>query len=246
MVESEDAGVVYNTRQAAEALGVGSAMMRRYAQTLEEITGEEVPQTRRDGRQFSRAHLDTLLRAKALVDSHNGLSVEAALRMATSATRDAEGLPMGVPMGSIADSAALIAALQEAITEPLVAELRAPNAALLFAALSEAVTVPLVAELREVRAELRQGDAEVLELRSRVAALEAEKTLPPATPERIDRALEVEMLEGIGASESPTAVAERQQGDESSGSAPGAAGGSLDGPMVRAARWLERWLYRKG
>jgi DNA-binding transcriptional MerR regulator len=121
---SDDAGVVYTTRQAAEALGVGAAMMRRYAQTLEEITGQEIPQTRRDGRQFSREHLDTLLQAKALVDSHNGLSVEAALRMATSPESAGQGLPVSVPIGSIADSAALVAALQEAITAPLVAELR--------------------------------------------------------------------------------------------------------------------------
>lgn len=121
---SEDSGVVYTTRQAAEALGVGAAMLRRYAQTLEEITGQEIPQTRRDGRQFSREHLNTLLQAKALVDSHNGLSVEAALRMATSAKSNGEVLPVSVPAGSITDSAALVAALQEAITAPLVAELR--------------------------------------------------------------------------------------------------------------------------
>lgn len=193
---SEDAGMVYSTRQAAEALGVGSAMLRRYAQTLEEVTGQEIPQTRRDGRQFTQEHLNALLQAKALVDSHNGLSVEAALRMATSATGAAEGLPVGLPRG-IADSGTLAAALQEAVTEPILAELRDPNMALLFAALSEAVTKPLVAELRELRAEvmeLRQGDAEVLELRARVAALEAQKVLPPGVNDaRIDRVLEVEM-----------------------------------------------------
>jgi hypothetical protein len=215
MVEDEDAGVVYNTRQAAEALGVGSAMMRRYAQTLEEIMGEEIPQTRRDGRQFTHEHLGILLRAKSLVDSHNGLSVEAALRMATSTTGDAEGLPVGVPMGSIADSATLIAALQEAITAPLVAELR----------------------------ELRADRNDVQALRNEVAALLSElaetRSLPPgANAERIDRALEVELLENIAPLEHPAT----SEDSDTAAERPGDGSGTADGLLVRAARWLERRL----
>jgi hypothetical protein len=214
---SEDAGLVSNTRQAAEALGVGTAMMRRYAQTLEEITGQEIPQTRRDGRQFSREHLDMLLHAKALVDSHNGLSVEAALRMATSPESAAQGLPVGVPIGSIADSAALVAALQEAITAPLVAELR---------------------ELRANRDEVQALRDEVEALRSELAAARA---LPSAAnAERIDQALEAEMLE----SQAPPARLDT--GTDSGTGTVADDPGMADGPVVRAARWLERRFRGRG
>lgn len=188
-------------------------MMRRYAQTLEEITGEEIPQTRRDGRQFSREHLDMLLQAKALVDSHNGLSVEAALRMVTSPGSAGQGLPVGVPVGSIADSAALMEALREAITAPLVAELR---------------------ELRADKDEVQALRAEVEALRLELAAARA---LPPAAnAERIDQALEAEMLE------SQASPARPDIGTDSGTVAddPGAA----DGVLVRAARWLEGLLRR--
>lgn len=220
---SEDAGVVYNTRQAAEALGVGAAMMRRYAQTLEEVTGEEIPQTRRDGRQFSREHLNTLLQGKALVDSHNGLSVEAALRMATSATSHSDGLPVSLPMSSITDSAALVEVLREAITAPLVAELR---------------------EWRADRDDVQALRAEVAALRSELAV--ARTLAPGANPERIDHALEVEMLVSREESERPAAVEGSGSVADSPVAVPGEAEGAADGPVVRMARWLEQRLRGSG
>jgi hypothetical protein len=85
--------------------------------------------------------------------------------------------------------------------------------------------------LRAEVLELRQGDAEVLELRARVAALEAQKVLPPGVnDERIDRALEVEMLERQEAATAPE--------DSTPADRPGV--------LVRTAQRLERLLYRKG
>lgn len=259
----EDTRVVYSTRQAAEALGVGTAMMRRYAQTLEEVSGEETPQTRRNGRQFSEAQLRTLMQAKALVDSHNGLSVEAALRMVTQG--EITAIPTGLPRG-IADSGALVEALREAVTGPIVAELREPNAALLFAALSEAVTKPLVAELRELQADRNEMQSlrdEVASLRSQLAEARA---LPlPATPERIDGALEVKMRESQADPEfSPTARevintidgVEPQRVEHESWITEAAVQALITaselpgkpregGLIVKAAVWLERRLKRK-
>jgi hypothetical protein len=96
----------------------------------------------------------------------------------------------------------------------------------------------LVEALRSELEAVRRGLAELPALREEVAALRSElaasRALPPgASPERIDRALEVEM-----ASERPPAVEERPGGGESTGDALGGA----DGPVVRAARWLERRL----
>ena len=97
-------------------------MLRRYAQTLERITGADVPHTRRDGRQFTEAHVRTLLQCKALIDANSGLSVETALRMALSAGDG--GLEHAVVPATTPDALALADALRDAITGPLVAELR--------------------------------------------------------------------------------------------------------------------------
>jgi cell division septum initiation protein DivIVA len=85
----------------------------------------------------------------------------------------------------------------------------------------------------------RRLEAEVAALRSEVEGLRA---LPPgASPELIDRALEVEM-----ASERSPAVEAGQRGGESTGDGRGAAEGEADGLVVRAARWLERRLRGGG
>jgi hypothetical protein len=131
---------VFTTAQVASSLRLGSAMVRKWAVALEKVTGEAIPLKGREGRQFSPAHFEAISKAKALVDTHNGLNIETALQMALG---DSEhGLaPAAVP-GRI-DHAALTAALAAAITkanEPLLAELR-----------------ELRSELREVRkTELRQ------------------------------------------------------------------------------------------
>ncbi len=94
----------------------------------------------------------------------------------------------------------------------------------------------LAAQLEAVLESNRRLEGEVAALRSEVESLRA---LPPgASAERIDRALEVEMLESMAAPESSPAVREGRGGGESTG----AALGEADGPMVRAVRWLERRL----
>lgn len=116
---------VYNTQQVAERLGVGAAMLRRYAQTLERITGTDVPHTRRDGRQFSGEHVGVLLRAKSLIDANQGMGVETALRMALGT---AEMAPIAVtPVVGHGNSPELADALTAAVARgnaELLAEVR--------------------------------------------------------------------------------------------------------------------------
>ncbi len=57
-------------------------MVRKYAVSLEKLSGQDIPLKRRDGRQFSAEHYAVIAHAKSLVDSNNGLSVETALKMA--------------------------------------------------------------------------------------------------------------------------------------------------------------------
>lgn len=97
-------------------------------------------------------------------------------------------------------------------------------------ALSEALERALA---RSLLPELQGLRAEVAALRSELAAA---RSLPlSVSPERIDRALAVEM-----ASERPPVV----EGDSGAAKSPSAALGEAqneaDGPMVRAARWLEQ------
>ncbi len=126
-----EAEAVYSTQQVADRLGIGAAMMRRYLQTLERIRGQELPQTRRDGRQIGHAEVDLLVNAKALIDTHHGLSIEAALRM--------------VLQGSVGETVAPILPSSTVGGEALIHALQA--------AYSEA-NAPILAELRELRAEV--------------------------------------------------------------------------------------------
>lgn len=116
---------VYNTQQVAERLGVGAAMLRRYAQTLERITGVDVPHTRRDGRQFSGEHVGILLRAKSLIDANQGMGVETALKMSLSPSETAPDAL--TPVVGYGNSLELVDALTAAVArgnEPLLAEVR--------------------------------------------------------------------------------------------------------------------------
>jgi hypothetical protein len=93
-------------------------------------------------------------------------------------------------------------------------------------------------QLEAVLESNRRLEAEVAALRLEVEA----RALPPgASPERIDRALEVEM-----ASERPPAVEDgggaAQSPATGQGAAQGAAQAVEDGPAVRVVRWLEQRL----
>jgi hypothetical protein len=122
---SQDDGIVYSTRQIADSLGLGSAMVRKWALALEKVTGQEIAVKRRDGRQFSRWDFETISAAKGLVDTNKGLSVEAALRMVLGASKEGQKA-LAAPQPSI-DTRALGETLTAAISrgnEPLLAELR--------------------------------------------------------------------------------------------------------------------------
>lgn len=125
---------VYSTKQLADSLGLGSAMVRKYAVALETVTGQEIPLKRRDGRQFSAEHFAVISKAKALVDSNNGLSVDTALRMVLAAPESrADALAAPKAPGSTLE-------LVEALTAAIVKG-----------------NEPLLAELQELRQELREG-----------------------------------------------------------------------------------------
>ncbi len=130
----DDTQTVYSTRQLADSLGLGSAMVRKWAVALETVTGQEIPMKRRDGRQFSRGHFDTIARAKALVDNNNGLSVDTALKMVLADSENA--------VNALATPRASGNTLE--LTEALTAAIAKGNESLL-------------AELRELRQELRES-----------------------------------------------------------------------------------------
>ena len=184
---SEADGTVYNARQVSEALGVSTAMVRKYAAAYEAITGAPIKQHARDGRLYTRDQLDALINAKGFVESNAGMSVDTALRIA-------------------------LGRAETAVKEP-----QAQTTDINTSAFAEAI----LAELRGLRLanERLLERLEALETRQ-MPSPEPTKTssLPPgATSERIDRALEVEMLTE-----------------------------TEDSMMVKAVRWLERRLYRKG
>jgi hypothetical protein len=123
---SQDDGMVYSTRQIADSLGLGSAMVRKWALALEKVTGQEIPVKRRDGRQFSRWDFETISAAKGLVDTNKGLSIEAALRMVLGGSEEGHKALASPPQASV-NTVDLTEAITAAITkgnEPLLAELR--------------------------------------------------------------------------------------------------------------------------
>lgn len=186
--------ISYSAKQVAEALNISTAMLRRYALAYEELTGEEIRQVKRDGRKYTQAQLETFLRAKAFVESDPNMTVVWGLKAAMGEVDAVSLPPLPEPRGS--DSTAIIEALRAAVTAPLTEELR----------------------LLRLANERLLERLEALETRQLTSPEppKAEGLPPPATPERIDRALEVEMQTA-----------------------------SDDGVMVKVARWLERKLRRK-
>ncbi len=89
----------------------------------------------------------------------------------------------------------------------------------------------MLSQLELVLASNERLEVEVAALRERIEQLAERQTLPPGVnDERIDRALEVEMLESQEAATAPE--------DSTPADRPGL--------LVRAAQRLERLLYRKG
>ncbi len=114
---------VYSARQASARLGLSAAMTRRYGATLEEVTGQRIPQHPRDGRQYSTAHLETMERAKGFIETNPRISVVQALQLALG-----EGPTVEAPVVSkVQESSAqaLSDALEQALARSLLPELRA-------------------------------------------------------------------------------------------------------------------------
>jgi hypothetical protein len=121
-VESEQ---VFTTAQVAASLKLGPAMIRKYALALEGLTGKRIPLRGREGRQFSPENFNVISKAKALVDSNNGLSVDTALKMVLSGPENAaDTLAAGRPSGNTTELAEALTAAIAKGNEPLLAELR--------------------------------------------------------------------------------------------------------------------------
>lgn len=121
---------LYSAREAASSLGLGAAMLRRYASTYEAVSGDEITVHRRDGRLFTEAQLGVLSRARALV-MRTSTDVESAIRQALG--EPVPGATLDLALGSPASSAELTTALADALRtaqEPLLKELRAVRGAL--------------------------------------------------------------------------------------------------------------------
>ncbi len=120
-----DDSTVYSTRQIADRLGLGTAMIRKYAVALEKLTGSDIPLKRRDGRQFGPEHYAVIAHAKALVDGNQGLSVETALKMALgTAEIGADALAPPSAYGNSPELAEAITAAIRAGNAELLAEVR--------------------------------------------------------------------------------------------------------------------------
>ncbi len=135
-----DDSTVYSTKQIADRLGLGSAMVRKYAVCYEKLSGSEIPLKRRDGRQFSAEHYAVISHAKALVDGNQGLSVETALKMALgTAEISSDALTPAIDYGNAPE---LIDALTAAVARG---------------------NAELLAEVRQLRQDLLQSQTSVKE-----------------------------------------------------------------------------------
>ncbi len=152
-----DDSTVYSTRQIADRLGLGSAMVRKYAVALEKLTGQDIPLKRRDGRQFGPEHYALIAHAKALVDGNQGLSVETALKMALgTAETGSDALAPAIGYGNSSELADALTAAVARGNEPLLAEVRGLRQDL--ARLSSTATAETTAKLSP--AEKEQDDLE--------------------------------------------------------------------------------------
>lgn len=141
---------VYRSREVATLLGLGSAMLRRYAVAYEQATGKQLELDRRDGRVFSERDLAVLSQARQLVATQ-GVPVDTAIKTALA---QPESAPKPLALLPAANGDALAAVLTQAITEaqkPLLGELQSVNR-----------------ELQAVRLELTEMRADNMGLPERV------------------------------------------------------------------------------
>lgn len=124
-----EAEQVYSSRQVAALLGLGAAMLRRYAVSYEQVTGSQLQLDRRDGRIFTQKDVDVLTQARTLVATQ-GLPVDTAIKTALSKP---ESAPKPLSVLPVANGEALAAVLTQAITKaqrPLLGELQSIKAEL--------------------------------------------------------------------------------------------------------------------
>ena len=115
---------LYTAREVASSLGLGAAMLRRYAATYETVSGDEVTVHRRDGRLFTEAQVKVLSQARALVQ-RTSVDVETAVKQALD--KPLQAAPVTLAQSSAPGSDTLIAALtavQREANAPLLSELR--------------------------------------------------------------------------------------------------------------------------
>lgn len=121
---SGDSEKLYTAKETASTLGLGGAMLRRYASTYETVSGDVITVHHRDGRLFTENQVKVLTQARALV-MQTSVDVETAVKQALD--RPLQPAPVALAQSSALGSEALLKALTDAQREanaPLLGELR--------------------------------------------------------------------------------------------------------------------------
>jgi hypothetical protein len=121
---SADSEKLTTAKETASALGLGAAMLRRYASTYEAVSGDVITVHRRDGRLFTESQVQVLTAARSLVLTTN-VDVKTAIKGALD--RPLEAASVALAQSSALGSDVLLKALTDAQREanaPLLGELR--------------------------------------------------------------------------------------------------------------------------
>jgi len=168
---------------------------------------------------YRRDQIETMLKAKGLVEANAGLTVTQALKLALGDTLDLAHAESAV--GLNLPSEALSEALERALTRSLLPELQG-----------------LRAEVAALRSELAAARALSVEASGGIMnGVELQRQ------EKESWLTEMTGREFMGASERPVEVKGSVGSARSPGESLGEAEGLADGPVTRAVRWLERRLY---
>ena len=122
--QPETSETLYSAREVAAELGLGAAMLRRYATTYETVSDDEITVHRRDGRLFTGEQVKVLSQARALV-MQTSVDVETAIKQVLD--KPLQAVPVSLAQSSAPGSDTLIDALtkaQTAANAPLLSELR--------------------------------------------------------------------------------------------------------------------------
>jgi hypothetical protein len=147
---SADSEKLTTAKETASALGLGAAMLRRYASTYETISGDTITVHRRDGRLFTETQVQVLTAARSLVMTTN-VDVETAVKQALD--RPLEAAPVALAQSSALGSDVLIKALTAAQREanaPLLGELRSIRESLERLERTQLVEPETVAQIKQL------------------------------------------------------------------------------------------------